>query len=95
MVNPWLDRLQDVALSPALWLGAALALIYGALFTLWCGGGWRAGRRDLMAGLVGFGIGQALGVLFHSTWLRVGEIQLLWGTLAAAAALVIGRRFTK
>ncbi len=95
VVNPWLDRLLDVVLSPALWLGVALAFVYGTLFTLWCGGGWRAWRRDLWVGLVGFGIGQALGMLFHSTWLRVGQIQLLWGTLAAAAALVIGRRFAK
>lgn len=95
MVNPWLDRLLDAALSPALWLGVAVAFVYATLFTLWSGGGWRAWGRDLLAGWVGFGIGQALGMLTHSTWLRMGQVQLFWGTLLAAAALVAGRRFAK
>ena len=91
MAVSWLDRLLDYAFAPAFWLAVLLAVIYSMLFTIWRGGGGRAWSRDLLAGLVGFGIGQAAGVLLGSTWLRVGEVQLLWGTLAAGAALVIGR----
>lgn len=88
--SPWLDRLLDVALSPSLWLGVALALVYSTLFTAWYGR-WRGWRRDLLAGLVGFGAGQAVGVLLGSTWLRIGGIHFLWGTLATVAALLAGR----
>lgn len=87
----WLDRLLDAALSPALWLAMLLTFIYSTLFTAWRGGGWRSWPRDLLAGLIGFGIGQMAGVLFGSTWLRVGDIHLLWGTLMTVAALVLGR----
>ncbi len=91
-VNPWLDWVLDVLLSPALWLSVLLALAYSTLFTVWRWAGWRQWGRDLLAGLVGFGLGQATGTLAGSAWLRLGEIQLLWGTVAAIVALAIGRR---
>lgn len=91
--GPWSDRLLDIALSPALWLSVALALIYAALFTVWRGGGRRQFPRDLLAGLIGFGVGQAAGVLSGLDLLRVGDVQLLWGTAGAVGALWLGRRF--
>lgn len=87
----WLDRALDVALSPALWLAALLAFVYSTLFTVWRGGGWRGWGCDVLAGLIGFGVGQIAGVLLDSKWLRVGDVQLLWGTLAALIALAVGR----
>lgn len=92
MPAPWVDRLWDVALAPALWLSATLALIYSALFTLWRGGGWRQLPRHALVGIVGFGAGQLLGVLLASELLRVGEVHLLWGTIGAALALLVGGR---
>lgn len=87
-----LDRLLNIALSPALWLAVLLAFIYSTLFTLWRSGGWGQWLRDLVAGLVGFGAGQLLSMLAGLGWLRIGEVQLLWGSLGALGALFLGRR---
>lgn len=91
----WADRLWDILLSPALWLGLTLALTYGALFTLWRGGGWRQLPRDLLASYAGFGLGQLGGVLWGNDLLRIGEIHVLWSALGAAAALLLRRRYSK
>ncbi len=87
-----LDRLLNLALSPALWLSVLLAFIYSILFTLWRGGSWGQWLRDLVVGLVGFGVGHLLGLLAGLSWLRIGDVQLLWGSLGALAALFLGRR---
>ncbi len=89
--SPWLDAVLDVVLSPALWLSVVLAGVYSTLFTIWRWAGWRQWGRDVLAGLLGFGIGQAAGMLSGLPWLRVGDVQLLWGTVATALALAIGR----
>ena len=89
------DRLWDILLSPALWLGLLLALAYGALCTLWRGGGWRQLPRDLAAACVGFGLGQLAGSLLGINLLRVGQVHVLWGTLGAGLALFLGRRYAK
>jgi hypothetical protein len=82
----------DVALSPALWLSALFGLIYAILFTLWRGGGWRQGLRDLVAGVLGFGLGQLIASLLPLPTLQVGEVHLLWGSLFAVLFLLLGRR---
>lgn len=92
MPNPWIDRVLDIVLSPALWLSVVLALVFGALFTFWRQGGWRQLPRDMAASLAGFGLGQLAGALLGVDWLRVGEVHLLWGTLGSAAALLLRRR---
>lgn len=86
-----LDWVLDAVLSPALWLSVMLALAYGTLFTVWRWAGWRQWGRDLLAGLIGFGVGQAAGMLVGWRWLRLGEVQLLWGTVVTIMALAIGR----
>lgn len=91
MPNPWVDRLLDVLLAPALWLSVLLALFYSVLFTLWRGGLRQLGR-DIVAGLLGFGMGHVAGSLSGVTWLRVGEVQVLGGTVGALALLALGRR---
>ncbi len=93
MQSSWFDLLLDIVLAPALWLSIALALVYGWLFYGWRGGGWRQLGRDLVAGLAGFGLGQLTGMLFGISWLVVGQVQLLWGTLGAVLGLALGRRF--
>lgn len=85
------DRLWDILLAPALWLGLVLALTYSVFFALWRGGGWRQLPRHILAGILGFGFGQTLGALMESNWLRVGEVHVLWGTLGAMLALWLGQ----
>ena len=91
-LSHWLDLVLDIALSPALWLSVGLALVYSVLFYGWLGGGWRQLARDLVAGLVGFGVGQVIGTLLRTSWLQLGQVQLLWGTLGTVIALLLGRR---
>lgn len=85
------DALLDFVLSPALWLGVLIALIYSLLFTLLRGGGWRQIPRDLSASLAGFWAGHLVAGLVHLDLLRVGELRLLGATLGAAIALLAGR----
>ena len=84
-----LDRLLNLALSPALWLSVLLAFIYSILFTLWQGGSW--GRAAPGGGIRDLGR-PPVGVLAGSSWLRIGDVQLLWGSLGALATLFLGRR---
>jgi len=92
MQGSWFDLVLDIALAPALWLSSALALAYGVLFYGWRGGGWRQLGRDLVGGLVGFGLGQLAGMLSGASWLLIGQVQFLWGTLGAVLGLVLRRR---
>jgi hypothetical protein len=70
------------------WLLAfALATIYGAAFHLWRGGNARRLLLYLLAGWLGFALGQGLGELLSLTILKVGQIHLLPATLGSAIAL--------
>ena len=90
-----LNWVLDVALSPTLWLSAFLAVALSLLFHLWRGGGRRQLGRDLLAGLAGFAVGQVLGMRLRLPDLRLGDVQLIWGTVGCAAGLVMGRRFLR
>lgn len=90
--GPWLEKMLNVALSPGLWLSVLLALIYSLLFSAWRWAGWRQLARDFLVALLGFGAGQLVGTLLGLSWLKVGQVQLLWGTAGAVAALTLGRR---
>ncbi len=89
--SPAVETLLDVALSPALWLSVALALIYGALFYIWRGGGLRQLGRDLLAGVAGFGLGQLAGSWLQLNTLALGQVQVLAGTVGAGLGLFVGR----
>jgi hypothetical protein len=91
-VEGFADVALDIVLSPALWLSVLFGLIYGALFTLWRGGGIRQGLRDIVAGLLGFGAGQIIATLLPLPSLQVGEAHLLWGSVFAVLCLLLGRR---
>lgn len=92
-MQPLLDLVLDIALSPALWLCVLFGLIYGFLFTLWRGGGFRQLPRDVAASMAGFGLGQLLASFLRFPTLRVGEVHLLWGSLFAVLGLLAGRRY--
>ncbi len=93
--SPGLDAIMDLVLSPSLWLGLLLALSYSMLFYSWQRGGARQLGRDLLAGCVGFGVGQLAGVLLRVNFLLVGQVQLITGTIGALAALLIARRYVQ
>ena len=84
--GPWLEKILDIVLAPGLWLSVLLALIYSLLFSAWRWAGGRQLGRDVLFGLLGFAAGQLAGVLLRLGWLRIGEVQLLWGTIGAVAA---------
>lgn len=91
-MQPLLDVMLDVALSPVLWLCVLLGLVFGGLFTLWRGGGWRWLARDMLAGVIGFGAGQLAASVLPLPTLRVGEVHLLWGSLASVLLVLVGRQ---
>jgi hypothetical protein len=87
----WLDAGLDVLLSPGLWLSVLLVLIYSLLFSAWRWGGWRQLGCDVLAGLLGFAVGQLISTLGGFNWLHIGQVQLLLGTIGAVTALAVGR----
>lgn len=84
--------LVDFLLWPALWLSALTGAACGLLFHLWRGGGWCRLGLDLIAGALGFGVGQFAADLFGPLPLMIGEVQMIPGLVAALAALMIARR---
>lgn len=90
-----LDTLWDIALSPALWLSVGLAVVYGGLFYIWQGGTVRQLGRDLLAGIVGFGLGQTAGNFLRLNAMMVGQVQVIAGTVGAVLALLAGRRLAR
>jgi|GEM_PF-261580 uncharacterized membrane protein YjjP (DUF1212 family) len=87
-----LTTLLDLLLWPALWLSALMGAACGLLFHLWRGGGWRRLGLDLVAGALGFGVGQLAADLFGNIRFMIGEVQVIPGLVAALAALLITRR---
>ena len=86
-----LDGVLDFILSPALWLSVAVAAVCSVLFYGWRGGGVRQLGRDVVVGLLGFGIGQLAGIYFQLDLFRLGQVRLLTGIAGALLALFVGR----
>jgi uncharacterized membrane protein YjjP (DUF1212 family) len=86
-----IETLLDLLLAPALWLSLGLGLAAGVLFHLWRRGGWRRFWRDLLAGALGFILGQLLGGWLGNEHLLIGQTQLIPG-LVGAALLLFGAR---
>jgi uncharacterized membrane protein YjjP (DUF1212 family) len=87
-----IEAALDVLLSPALWLSVGLGLACGLLFHIWRGGGWRWLLADLLAGVVGFAVGQVVGTLLNLDRLLIGQVQTVPGIIGAAGFLM-GSRF--
>jgi hypothetical protein len=83
------------SLTPALLLGFILSTIYAALFHLW------GGRtvRDLLfywiASMLGFAIGQAVGVFTQIPLLEVGQLHVLEGSIGAFIGLAVARAWSQ
>jgi hypothetical protein len=74
--------------NPAtLLLSVALATIYGAGFHWWQGGGARRLALYLLAGWLGFALGQVVGNALGLTILMIGPLNFLTATLGSALAL--------
>ena len=86
LIDSLIEVTLDVIFSPGLWLGVIAALGAGVIFHIAAGGGWRLLWRDLLAALVGFAVGQIIGLLTGNTWLRVGQVHLLYGAAFAIIA---------
>lgn len=89
------DIIFDIVLSPTLWLCVVFGLVYGLLFTLWRGSGWGQLARDAAVGVIGFAAGQLLASVLRLPTVRVGEVHLLWGSLASVFFLLVGRRLLR
>jgi len=77
--------------SPLFLVCSALATFWAAAFHLLFG----RSLVDLVLywfiGLIGFGVGQALGNSFGFAWLTVGQVHLVEGTLACWIAMLVAR----
>jgi hypothetical protein len=66
-----------------------LATLYGALTHLILGGDGRRLLICILTAWVGFALGQAVGQVAVITFLAIGRINLLTGSLGALTALVL------
>ena len=77
---------------PSLILSTLLSLLWATLWFAWRGGGWRDGLIHGLVALVGFGIGQMLGVALGLPVPGIGGVRVVEGTLCAWLALWIVQR---
>ena len=78
-------------LSPAIALGFVLSSAYAALFNLWQGGTVRALLHFLLAAWLGFAAGHMLGEIAGIQWLVIGQLNIVSGSIGAAAAMLIAK----
>jgi len=80
--------------TPPVVLGFILATLYGALFHLISGGNARRMALYLLAGWLGFGIGQIIGGILQIEIFEIGVIHTFAASFGAWAALFITRFLT-
>jgi len=78
---------MSVWTSPALLLGLLLSIGYASLFHLWGGRGVRDLIAYIIAAVIGFGLGQLIGLYTRVPWLEIGQLHLLEGTIGAWIAI--------
>jgi hypothetical protein len=78
-------------ITPSLALGFILATLYGAAFHLLAGGDARRLAFFLIAGWVGFLLGQYVGTAFGIGLLSIGQLHTFAGTLGSLLALIAAR----
>jgi hypothetical protein len=76
---------------PTLLLAFTLATLYGAGFHLWQGGSARRLALYLLAGWLGFALGQWLGGLLGIRVMMIGALNVAAATLGSAVALFAAR----
>jgi uncharacterized membrane protein YfcA len=76
-------------MPPYLLFSALVGAIYGTLFHLWRGTNLKDLPIYLAAGIVGFGLGQALGDFIGLDILMIGEIHILEATIVSWGSLFL------
>lgn len=79
-------------LPPSLILSTLLALLWGTLWFVWRGRTLRDWIIDVLAALLGFGLGQLVGWLLALGLPTVGEVRVVEGSLLAVLALWLVNR---
>jgi len=74
--------------GPTTVFGFILATLFGAGFHLLVGGDARRLALFLLAGWVGFGLGQLIGMMFSVNLFNVGTLHIATATFGAIMALV-------
>jgi uncharacterized membrane protein YjjP (DUF1212 family) len=74
--------------TPGLFLGFILATLYGALFHLIVGGDARRLALYLLAGWLGFSVGQVLGTALEITLFQIGPLKTAAATIGSLVALL-------
>jgi hypothetical protein len=82
----------DFLRSPALVLGAVVALLYAALFHLWQGRTLRDLIAFAIASLAGFAVGQVIGQMTQFAWLDVGQVNMVEASLVSWLGLIVAKR---
>ncbi|MCD6290758.1 MAG: hypothetical protein J7M34_09680 [Anaerolineae bacterium] len=80
------------SIPPAWALGMLLASIYATIFYIWRGMSLRDLPRFLIAGWLGFALGQWCGHVTHFSILQIGQLNIVEASLGAWATLFIARR---
>ena len=80
---------------PSLIFSTLLSLLWATLWFAWRGRTWRDWVIDVLVALLGFGIGQMLGVAFDLPVPAIGNVRVVEGTLVAWLALWIAERLRR
>ena len=80
---------------PSLILSTLLSLLWATLWFAWRGHGWRDWLIDVLVALLGFGIGQTLGVALDLPVPTIGDVRVVEGTLGAWLALWLAQRLRR
>ncbi|MER3459439.1 MAG: hypothetical protein C4309_13125 [Chloroflexota bacterium] len=81
--------MMALSIPPALVLAGLLSTAYGAAFHLVAGGGLRRLLLYIVAGWVGFALGQFAGVYGDTDPLRIGQVHVVSATLGSWLALIL------
>jgi hypothetical protein len=80
--------------GPSLTFGFLLATLIGAAFHLIFGGDARRLAVFLLAGWIGFGLGQLFGILFEIDFFSIGSLRLFTAAFGALLALGVVQMLT-
>ncbi len=82
-------------LPPSLVLSTVLAVLLGTLWFVWRGRTLRDWIIDVLAALLGFGLGQLVGWLLGLGLPTIGEVRVVEGALFAVLALWLTQRLRR
>ena len=82
-------------LAPSLILSTLLAMLWGTLWFVWRGRTLADWIIDVLAALLGFGLGQLVGWLLGLGLPTIGEVRVVEGSLFAVLALWLTQRLRR